>query len=234
MRQTLLIVFILICVGYNQDVLCQVGFRDSTLKNFLLLVDSSGRFDTSDISFKALRAYYYNDTTSLKELENYVKQQRVDRPNWNLWQSDIPLPKLNQLNVDVAFRFVFSVYDAPTYEVITITQKDTTHKLHYLRYYHNTDSGRFNKGKEFEKTISDKDWEEVLNKLYYGDFWGLKSDKDNRGRDGNDLTVIGYQKFDTEERNHYVHRWGNTTLNDAFYFVYYKLLNKHERLFVTD
>jgi hypothetical protein len=198
------------------------------------MVDSSGKVDTSDINFKALRAYYYSDTSYLKELDYYVKQQNTDRRNWDLWQSDIPLPRLNQLNADVAFRFVFSVYGAPTYEAITITQTDTIHKLHYLCYYHDKDSSRFDKRNEFEKSINEKDWQEVASKLLYADFWGLKGEKDYRGADGNDLTVIGYQKFDNTERSHYVHRWTNTTLNDAFYFIYYKLLNKNERLFATE
>jgi len=143
------------------------------------------------------------------------------------------LPKLNQLNVEVAFRFVFSIYGSPAYEAITITQNDIIHKLHYLYYYHDKDSSKFDIRKEFQKRISEKEWQEVASKLLYADFWGLKSEKDYRGADGNDLTVMGYQKLDNMERNHYVHRWTNTTLNDAFYYVYYLLLNNNERIFAT-
>lgn len=208
-------------------------YRDTVIENYFSIVDSSGKFDTTDMSFKALKAYYNSDTNYLKQLDAYIQQQKTQRKAWDSWQSDIPLPKLNQLNAQTAFRFVFSIYGAPTYEVITITQIDTAQKLHYLHYYHNRDSSKFDKQGEFEKSISENDWREVSNKLQFADFWRLKSEKDHRGLDGNDLTVIGYQKFDSTERNHYVHRWGNTTLNDAFYYVYYKLLNNEERLFGT-
>jgi hypothetical protein len=218
----------------NQNDNSKVSYRDTVLSNYFALVDSSGKFDTADLNFKALKSYYNNDTSFLKELDIYTKQQKTERRNWDLWQSDIPLPKLSQLNVEVAFRFVFSVYGAPAYETITVTQKDTIRKLHYLYYYHDKDSSKFDKRNEFEKTISEKDWQEIAFKLLYADFWGLKSEKDYRGGDGNDLTVIGYQKFENTERSHYVHRWSNTTLNDAFYFIYYKLLNKNERVFATE
>ena len=234
MRLTLYLILTFTILSCKQSDTPKTTYRDTVLLNYFAMVDSSGKFDTSDINFKALRAYYHSDTSYLIELDNYVKQQNTERRSWDLWQSDIPLPRLNQLNVDAAFRFVFSVYGAPTYEAITITQTDTIHKLHYLCYYHDKDSSRFDKRKEFEKSINEKDWQEVASKLLYADFWGLKGQKDYRGADGNDLTIIGYQKFDNTERSHYVHRWTNTTLNDAFYFVYYKLLNKNERLFATE
>jgi len=236
MRLKRLLLFLLTAVllGCNHGDKTQKGFRDTVLANYFALVDSSGKFDTSDMNFKTLKAFYNNDTTYLKQLDTYIQQQKTERRNWDLWQSDIPLPKLNKLNVETAFRFVFSLYGAPAYEVLTITQKDTTRKLHYLYYYHDKDSSKFDKRREFEKRVSEKDWQEVASKLLYADFWGLKSEKDYRGADGNDLTVIGYQKFDNIERSHYVHRWTNTTLNDAFYYIYYRLLNKNERLFGTE
>jgi hypothetical protein len=234
MRQTLYFIILATLLSCNQSDNSKSSYRDTVLGNYFTLVDSSGKFDTSDMNFKALKAYYQNDTSYLTELDRYIKQQKTGRNNWDLWQTDIPLPKLNQLNVDAAFRFIFSVYDAPTYEAITVTQNDTSYKLNYLCYYRDRGSSQFDKRKEFEKSISKNDWQEIVSKLLYADYWGLKNQKDFRGDDGNDLTVIGYQKFDNTERSHFVHRWANTTLNDAFYFVYYKLLNKNERLFTTN
>lgn len=231
MRLIRLLILTVTFFGCNQGDTSKTKYRDTVLTNYFDLVDSSGKFDTTDMSFKALKAYYNNDTNYLKQLDTYIQQQKTERRNWDLWQTDIPLPRLNQLKVETAFRFVFSIYGAPAYEAITITQNDTTYKLHYLYYYHDRDSSKFDRQKEFEKSISEKDWQEVASKLLYADFWGLKSDKDYRGNDGNDLTVIGYQRFDNTERNHYVHRWTHTPLNDAFYYVYYNLLNKNERLF---
>jgi hypothetical protein len=186
-------------------------------------------YDTADMNYKALRAFVQNDTASLKKLDSFIKEKKYNRANWELWTSDIPLPQLKHLNVEEAYRFIFSVYDAPYYEAITISKKDTAFKLQYLFYQHDKDSAKFDKFKEFEKNLSKEDWNILTDKINNADFWRLGNHNDYRGKDGDDLTVIGYYKNDYLERNHYVHRWTNTTLNDAFYFVYYKLLNKNER-----
>lgn len=193
------------------------------------MIDSSGMYDTADMNYKALKAYVQNDTASLKRLDSFINEKKNNRPNWELWTSDIPLPQLRELNVEEAYRFIFSIYGAPYYEAITITKKDTSFKLQYLFYQHNKDSSKFNKFKEFGKNISKENWNILTDKINSADFWRLGDDNDYRGKDGDDLTVIGYYKNEYVEKNHYVHRWANTTLNDAFYFVYYKLLNKNER-----
>ena len=188
-------------------------------------------YDTTDISYKTLKAYYDDDTTSLLKLNSLINYKKSNRPNWELWNSDVPLAKLEQLHVDEVYRFIFSVYDAPFYEAITVSKKDTTFKLQYLFYQHNKDSSKFDRIKEFEKSISKDQWNTLTEKITDADFWGLKNNKDYRGKDGNDLTVIGYYKNDYITRTQYVHRWTRTTLNDAFYFVYYTLLTKDERQF---
>ena len=193
------------------------------------MIDSSGMYDTTDMNYTTLKAYVQNDTASLKKLDSFIKDKKYSRPNWELWTSDIPLPQLKQMNVEEAYRFIFSIQGAPYYEVITILKKDTAFKLQYLFYQHNKDSSKFHKFKEFEKHISKEDWNILTAKINDADFWRLGNDNDYRGKDGYDLTVIGYYKNDYLERNQYVHRWTNTTLNNAFYFVYYKLLNKNER-----
>src|SRR5687768_10875227 len=98
---------------------------DTVIRNYLAMIDSSAKFDTSDFNYKALKACYFNDTAFMRELDTYVKNEKTARENWNLWQSDIPLPRLNHLNADEAFRFIFSVFGGNTYEAITITQSDT-------------------------------------------------------------------------------------------------------------
>ena len=226
MRCLLYFILVILLFSCNTGSHPQPGYRDSVINNYFAMIDSSGKYDTADWHFKALKAYYYNDTTQLKALDTFITAQKMKRENWDLWQSDIPLPKLDQLHIDEAYRFVFSVYGAPAYEVITITKKDTTHKLHYLQY----SQGR-GRGKEFEKNMSEQAWNDVIGELRFADFWYLKNICNFRGNDGNDLTVMGYQKFDNTARSHFVHRWTQTSLNDAFYYVYYQLLNKNERVF---
>ncbi|MEX6690092.1 hypothetical protein QTN47_21465 [Danxiaibacter flavus] len=197
------------------------------------MVDSSGKYDTLDIHYKALKAYITDDSVLLKKLDSSISNQMNNRADWDLWTSDIPLPKLNQLNKDEAYRFIFSILGSPAYEAITISQKDTSFKLHYLFYRHDRDLSKFDKIREFEKSISETQWNDLTTKITQADFWGLINDKESRGRDGNDLTVIGYVKSGDYERSHFVHRWTNTTLNDAFYYVYYNLLDKTERQLVN-
>ncbi|HVX27335.1 MAG TPA: hypothetical protein VHB70_13385 [Parafilimonas sp.] len=203
--------------------------RDTVIRNYFRMIDSSGMYDTADINYKALKAYVRNDTTSLKRLDNFIEEKKNNRPNWELWKSDIPLPQLNQLNVEEAYRFIFSIYGAPYYEAITISKKDTAFKLNYLFYEHKRDSSKFDKFKEFEKNITEENWNILTDKINNADFWNLEDDYDYRGKDGSDLTVIGYYKNEYIEKSHYVHRWNISTLSDASYFVYYKLLNKNER-----
>jgi hypothetical protein len=234
MRQILFILASLFIFSCKQTNKTQNHFRDSVIEKYISMVDSSGKYDTTDSHYKTLKAYIDNDTASLKQIDSFITAQTKDRENWDLWTSDIPLPKLKQLGKDEAYRFIFSIYGSPAYEAITISKKDSIIKLHYLFYRHDRDSLKFEKLKEFEKGISERQWDDLTLKIRQGDFWGLKNDKEYRGQDGNDLTVIGYSKSGNYERSHYVHRWGNTTLNDAFYFVYYNLLDKKERQFANE
>jgi len=225
---TIIILAFLSCHLANHN---STSLRDSVIQKYFLMVDSSGRFDTSDIDYKALRAYVYNDTTALKNLGSIINQHLHNRPNWELWKTDIPLPELSRLGADEAYRFIFSVYDAPAYEAITISKKDTSVKLNYLFYKHDRDNNRFEKLGEFEKNLTTKQWNEMKDKIENADFWYLENEREGRGRDGNDLTVIGYWKTDYYERTHYVHRFVGSPLDNLFYYVYYYLLNKNERQF---
>jgi hypothetical protein len=226
MRLPLYLTLAVMLFSCNQPSNPKPGYRDSVINNYFAMIDSSGKYDTADLPYKALKAYYYNDTMQLKRLHSFITAQKTKRENWDLWQSDIPLPTLDQLKFDEAYRVVFSIYGAPAYEVITIMKKDTTCKLHYLQY--SREKGR---GKEFEKSISKRAWDDVTAKLREADFWYLKSERNSRGSDGFDLTVIGYQKWDKTARSHFVHRWGLTSLDNTFYYIYYQLLNKNERVF---
>jgi len=226
MRLPLYLILVVMLFGCNQTSHPKPGYRDSVINNYFAMIDSSGKYDTADLPYKALKAYYYNDTTQLRGLDSSITAQRTKRENWDLWQPDIPLPTLEQLNFDEAYRVVFSIYGTPAYEVITIMKKDTSCKLHYLQYSRGKD-----KGKEFEKNISISAWDDVAAKLREADFWFLKSERAYRGNDGFDLTIIGYQKWDKTARSHWVHRWGLSSLNNTFYYIYYQLLNKNERLF---
>ena len=158
------------------------------------MVDSSCNYDTTDRSYKALKAYTKNDTASLKQLDSFVTKQTKDRENWDLWKSYIPLRQLKQLETDEAYRVIFSIYGTPSYEVMTVYKKDTQSQLHYLFYKRDRDASKFDNVREFEKIISQDQWREFTYKIRDADYWGLKNDKEYCGDDENDLTVIGNLK----------------------------------------
>lgn len=218
----------------NQKPANKEQYGDAVLKRYFALADSSGKIDTTDQTFMLLKAYATKDTAYLTETGSYLNQQFSARPNWDIWPSDIPLPPINKLNADAAFRFVYSIYGAPTYEVITLTQKDSIRTLHYLCYSRDREKSLTEKKKEFSRPIDQSQWQEMASKMLAADFWGLKPENIYRGADGYDLTVMGYQKLEDTERYHSVHRWSKTTLDEAFYFVYFKLLDNNERMLSYD
>lgn len=225
--------FILL-LGCNYSNKKEKSYRDTVIEKYFSMVDSSGRYDTTDSHFKALKAYYYNDTTLLKKLDSTITDKKHNRPNWELWVSDIPLPPLKQLQANAAYRFIFSIYDGPTFEAITIRNMDTAIMLHYLFYKNYRDNATIKKFKEFERPIPKEQWDTMEEKLRDADFWGLKNGLEYRGNDGNDITVIGYYRSEDFEKSNYVHRWRHTELTNAFYYVYWSVLQKNERQFKSE
>jgi len=209
----------------------KTALRDSVTRNYLMANDSTGQTDTSNIDYKILKAYTKNDTAFFHQLQNDLDKKVKERPNWDLWNSDIPLTKLQNLNADEAYRFIFSVVSSPYYDVVTITKRQDSIKLYYVHF--NRDDINYTPP---QITVSDstklslEQWDEFTNKLSYADFWGLKKENGWRATDGSDLSVIGYRKgnlsIGIKEKYTYVHRFAISTLNDAFFYVYFTLLDK--------
>ncbi len=228
MRQILIILASIFVFSCKQTNTYSKNLRDTIIERYLAMIATSGKYDTTDLNYKVLKAYVQNDLTSLKHIDSLIVDQTKNRMNWDLWTNDIPLPTLNQLDKDEAYRFIFSI-NGSSYEAITVSKKAGIFKLHYLFYGRNRETSKFNKIKEYEKDISESQWNKLTNKIQNADFWGLKNENGYRGDDGNDITVIGFKKSENFFHDNYVHRWSNTTLNDAFYFIYYTLLDKKER-----
>jgi len=141
------------------------------------------------------------------------------------------LTKLQELNVDEAYRFIFSIVASPAYDVVTITKRQDSIKLHYIHF--NRDDINYTPPKitkHDSARLSLEQWDKLKSKLLYGDFWGLKKENGWRATDGSDLSVIGYRKGDssnsTTDKYTYVHRFAVSTLNNAFFYVYFTLLDK--------
>jgi len=170
MRQIPFILISLFFLSCNQVDKTHKSYRDSVIERYFAMVDSSGQYDTTDSQYKILKAYAYNDTTSLKKIDSITVIRNTNRQNWDLWTSDIPLPELKQLDADEAYRFILSRLGSPAYETVTITKKDTSIKLHYLFYISDKKNLKFKKGNDFEKNISKAQWDIMATKLYYSDY----------------------------------------------------------------
>jgi len=224
-----LIAFTSCNIKSNDD--SKTALRDSVTRNYLMINDLTGQTDTSNIDYKILKAYSTNDTAFFHQLQNNLDKKSKERPNWDLWNSDVPLTKLQDLNVDEAYRFIFSVVASPSYDVVTITKRQDSIKLYYVHF--NRDDINYTPPKitmRDSARLSLEQWNELTSNLAYGDFWGLKKENGWRAKDGSDLSVIGYRKGylpnGIADKYTYVHRFASSTLNDAFFYVYFTLLDK--------
>lgn len=207
--------------------------RDSVTRKYLSVIDTSGQYDTSETNYKVLKAYISNDTLFFQQFQHNVDKNNIRvRDNWDLWDSDIPLIKLQNLNVDEAYRFIFSVVTSPSYYVVTITKHQDYIKLHYTHFIR--DDINYTPPKIISSdsaVLQANQWDELIYKLQTADFWGLKKENNRRGHDGSDLTVIGYRKqtHGSIKPYNFVHRFYNSTLDQAFFYVYFNLLDKKYR-----
>ena len=211
------------------------ALRDSVITAYLNMQDTSGQYDTSETDHKVLKAYIANDTSFFKQLQTSVKKQATKRANWDLWNADIPLTKLQDLGADEAYRFVYSLMGTPFYEAVTVTKTGDSIKLHYFSFSKDYFPDIPTKSIQYTKRLLKNDWDELENKLSSGDFWRLKKGNSGRGVDGFDLTVIGYKKGEPTNgipaRYNFVHRFMLSTLNDAFFLVYDKMIDQKNKWF---
>lgn len=232
MRHLLLLILLLqlYSCGNNSKTFL---LRDSVTRKYLSVIDTSGQYDTSETSYKVFKAYISNDTSFFHQLQSEVDKNNVRvRANWDLWDSDIPLPKLQKLNLDEAYRFIFSVVASPSYDVVTITKHQDNIKLYYTHF--TRDDIKYTPPKittSDSAILQANQWNELIDKLQAADFWGLQKENNRRGNDGSDLTVIGYRKRTGRliKTYNFVHRFYNSTLDQAYFYVYFNLLGKEYR-----
>lgn len=195
------------------------------------MIDTSGQYDTSELGHQVLKAYLRNDSAFFNKLQKDILPDQ-ERENWNLWSTDIPLPKLQELNIEEGYRFILSILNTPYYKTATITKNGDSVLFHYTVFSKPYDSKTPKIDLQYKKKLTIEEWETLVRKLQDGDFWYLKNQR-FRGRDGSDLTVIGYRKGNKEDQMpdeyQFVHRFFNSTLNDAQFYVFQLLLDKKYR-----
>lgn len=196
------------------------SLKDTVLKEYIQTLDSLNHYDNTDINYKILKAYKDNDTSVFKYLQNYIDGERGSNHYWGFIDSCLHLSRLQDLNADEAYRFIYTVAFCPYEHNITISKKGDSANIHFITYQYGWDTHTFKVIDEFDKKITTKEWDDFSQAMADADFWGLKSDNGVDGVDGTTLTVTGFIKanprFNSPSKFSYVDRWCNTTLLDPF------------------
>ena len=199
-----------------------VPLRDKVAEEYLRGIDSVQGFDTTERNYQLLRAYIRNDTNLLIE---FRKNEESDKQNDHLWDamdSYVHQPKLQDLGVDEAYRFNFSFAFCPDKLDVTMSKKDSTVNLHFIRYRYQWDTKSGSILDEYDKELTIKDWDDFKQAMDHTDFWALKKSNGINGLDGDNIIVSGYIKGNTSFRRparfNLVRRWGvhGTSLGEPF------------------
>jgi hypothetical protein len=211
----------------------QLNLRDSVVKEYLATIDSMEFYDTLNRDFKILKAYVKNDTSFFSTLKKDLQQTRQDAIFYNNWGSCVKQRRLSDLQVDKAYRFKHWEAFCFFSQNITVTIKDSKVSLHYIEHSDSPDGQSFTlikrNGdtlkinpyctivKEFDKTLSMKDWEALEKKVRDADYWGMK-ERGGGGLDGSIWQIDAYaeHKFAgwIEKSAHTV--WRHSTFSKGF------------------
>ena len=200
------------------------SLRDSTVEEYVKVIDSSGQYDTAEFNYKILKAYSSNDTHFFKKLHTDITHYRNSK--WHLADSCIHQPKLQETNADEAYRFIYTGSFCPYKVNITVSKREDSSNLHFILYQFAQDTANCRIINEFDKGLTKKNWDDITETIRKLDFWALKAENhENALLDPDDIVVIGYQKEDIASRKspkfNYIHRWGLTwtSLGDLFFLV---------------
>jgi hypothetical protein len=221
---TLLFVLIVFISCHNKEERATTStIRDVVAKEHLQRLDSLNYSDTIDINYKVLKAYIANDTSFFKKLHTNFEQERKRRQQLEVDDSCVHQSSLEKLNVDEAYRFVYTAAFCDYKLNVTISKIAGGANIHFIilkDVWLNDTCKIIN---EYDKKITAKDWEDFSQLMKEADFWGLKSSNGVQGLDGSTLITTGfstgYNTYEGKPKYNYVYRWGYSTLDNAFTFV---------------
>jgi hypothetical protein len=197
----------------------KTSFRDSILNFYKEESSLNDRIDTTEFSYKLINAYTANDSAALNRLLLELLDVRENRKRWGQMDSCIGLKSLASMNIDEGYRFSYDGAFCNYRQITTIYKQNDSIKLNFLLYQLIWENAKCKKLEEFDRVLTADNWEEFLHKIDQGDFWGLKSDNGRQGLDGSTWTTTGYKKAKSQNlpsQYHFVHRWGQTSLHEAF------------------
>lgn len=154
----------------NQSTNNLNSIRDTVIKRHFQTVDSSERFDTSDLNYRVLKAYVSNDTMFLIKTLLDIERYKTDQKRFGLQDSCLHQRKLQDLKVDEAYRFIYNGAFCPYEQITTISRAGDNINLNFILWQYESDSTGCRKINEFDKRLSTENWNEVKEKIEDADF----------------------------------------------------------------
>lgn len=209
MNATIYLLSILFIIGCKQPnpVDKSASLKDSVIRQYFSIVDSLDFYDTTDYSYRILKAYVNDDTLFFKKAKKGF-DNLVDYYSFNTLESCIVPKKLSDLPVDEAYRFIHSESFCDFGQTVIISKSIDSIKLYYFEYILPTDAKKvIHKSgknyvvdsnctiiKDFSKSLKLEDWQKLKDALYKTDYWGLKPTTPPRFLDPSHWQIDAYTK----------------------------------------
>lgn len=219
----ILIILLFSCQSKKfQDV--KMEPRDSIIKEYLRLLDSTKWADSLNPEHQLLVAYNNDDTAFLHKMLFSLRKSSIENRKYPNPIPCLEPPGIEKYNFDEVYRFQYSAAFCDHSVNITVGErKDSI----LLIGYHNTDKYLRDSCVSVDSVkmqLSQNQWQEIRRGIKRADFWGLKPYVHTVGFDGSGLIVIGYEKPINayQGRYHKVIRWSaeKTALGETFYTVW--------------
>jgi hypothetical protein len=203
--------------------------RDSVFNLYKELSLNNGKIDTSEVSYRLLKAYALDDSATLHRINVELKNEKENR-TWPKQLGDcIKLTNLTDMDIEEGYRFEYDGAMCSLRQITTIYKRKDTIKLKFELYQLRWDTAECRKLEEIDRVLTAQNWKDFLQEIEGGDFWGLKSDNHRVGLDGSTYYITGFRKA-TDRRPqqfHFVHRWEHTSLYNAFEYATLLAANKN-------
>ena len=197
--------------------------RDVIMDKYFKAVDSTPYIDTLSDQYKILKAYYTSDLDYLNQFYNDAQQVLNVLKSLEDTLTRPYIPRLNELNFDEAYRFIYNAAFCDREANITVGRTGNGMMLEVYEYQSlNRWWGRElpKSDVHFTRVINKLEWDSLMQDMRYADFWGLTSQNGTIGYDGSNLRVIGYIRLaeGSKPNSKSIYRWvaEKTAIGTAF------------------
>lgn len=213
--------FLIIGCSQPGSIQQKESFKDSVVKQYFSIVDSLDFYDTTEYSYKILKAYMHDDTLFFKKTKERL-DKHVDYYDFYGLGSCILPKKLSDLPVDEAYRFIHSESFCDFGQAVTINKTGDSVSLRFVEYILPGPDGKrvsfINKKKaeytvdsncvvvkQFDKSLQLKDWNKLIQAIINTDYWGLTPISPRLMLDGSSWKIDAYTKQPKYSTNQQVH-----------------------------